>query len=213
MKFGKKLQELRVKAGYKQPEVAKMMGIEQSYLSKLENDRAIPSREMFEKIIHVFQLTPEKLFDGIDPTILFRDFDHIPWIAEKLKDYEQKSLYHTIRWLILSSIISVIGSVILLSSVTGLIFNNKEYTYVGSYSYYDQTLKKGFGQISFQANNYLGHFVFFGEYGKPLFIYRYDNEQFYYRTENRWLTFVGSIFLIAGLGFGLVSRYIRKHEN
>ena len=47
MNFGEKLKQIRTQKNLTQPQMAEAIGIEQSYLSKLENDKSIPSAEMF----------------------------------------------------------------------------------------------------------------------------------------------------------------------
>ena len=56
MKFGEKLKVLRHDRGLTQPEMAEAIGIEQSYLSKLENDKSLPSEDTFVRILEVFGL-------------------------------------------------------------------------------------------------------------------------------------------------------------
>ncbi len=47
MKFGEYLKSQRDARGWTQPMAAEKIGIEQSYLSKLETGKASPSDEMF----------------------------------------------------------------------------------------------------------------------------------------------------------------------
>jgi transcriptional regulator with XRE-family HTH domain len=57
MTLGKKLKKLRAEHNLSQPELAEKIGIEQSYLSKLENDKSVPSNEIFNNILQAFGLT------------------------------------------------------------------------------------------------------------------------------------------------------------
>lgn len=50
----KVLRQLRLTKGWTQGYAAKKIGIQQSYLSKLENDQAIPSIEILEEISNVY---------------------------------------------------------------------------------------------------------------------------------------------------------------
>lgn len=50
MKFGEYLRQRRDKKGWSQPAAAEQIGIEQSYLSKLETGKSYPSDEMFDKL-------------------------------------------------------------------------------------------------------------------------------------------------------------------
>ena len=53
MTLGQKIKQLRTDKEMSQPDLAQLIGIEQSYLSKLENDKAFPSDEMFNQILKV----------------------------------------------------------------------------------------------------------------------------------------------------------------
>ena len=54
MNFGDKIRQLRTDKNLTQPELAAAMGIEQSYLSKLENGKSLPSNDMLQRILDVF---------------------------------------------------------------------------------------------------------------------------------------------------------------
>ena len=56
MDFGEKIRQLRNNKDLTQPEAAEAMGIEQSYLSKLENDKSLPSNDVLNRILDVFGL-------------------------------------------------------------------------------------------------------------------------------------------------------------
>jgi len=43
MNFGERIKQLRTERNMTQPQLAEAIGIEQSYLSKLENDKSVPS--------------------------------------------------------------------------------------------------------------------------------------------------------------------------
>ena len=51
MNFGERFKQVRTDKGLTQPQFAQMAGIEQSYLSMLENDKSLPSTEMFSTIL------------------------------------------------------------------------------------------------------------------------------------------------------------------
>src|SRR5262249_37490391 len=62
MSFGKTLQKIRRRKGKTQREVAKAIGMDFSYFSRLENDRfdSKPTRETIEKIADALECTPEE---------------------------------------------------------------------------------------------------------------------------------------------------------
>lgn len=55
--LGQQLKQLRNNKKLSQPEFAQQVGIEQSYLSKLENDKSIPSNEIFRSLLIALDLS------------------------------------------------------------------------------------------------------------------------------------------------------------
>ena len=51
MTLGEQLKKLRNAKDLSQPDLANIAGIEQSYLSKLENDKSIPSNDISRKLL------------------------------------------------------------------------------------------------------------------------------------------------------------------
>ena len=65
MEFGQYLRNCRESVGRTQPEIASEVEIEQSYLSKLESGKSIPSNDVFNKLVDVYQIDVEKLVDTL----------------------------------------------------------------------------------------------------------------------------------------------------
>lgn len=60
--FGQKLRDKRRSANISQRELATKVGVDYTYISKLENDRlSPPSAETIEKIAEVLNISPEEL--------------------------------------------------------------------------------------------------------------------------------------------------------
>ena len=55
--LGQQVKQLRNNKKLSQPEFAQQVGIEQSYLSKLENDKSIPSNEIFRALLIALDLS------------------------------------------------------------------------------------------------------------------------------------------------------------
>ncbi|MAQ01302.1 MAG: transcriptional regulator [Alteromonadaceae bacterium] len=75
MTLGHRIKQLRQEYELSQPELADKIGIEQSYLSKLENDKALPSRDIFAGILTAFDMTTGQLLEpliveGLDTKLL-----------------------------------------------------------------------------------------------------------------------------------------------
>jgi transcriptional regulator with XRE-family HTH domain len=66
MTFGEFLKQQRELKDWKQPAAAANIDIEQSYLSKLENNKAVPSTEVFERLMSAYGFTISQLNDAIN---------------------------------------------------------------------------------------------------------------------------------------------------
>ena len=64
-----------------QPQLAEAIGIKQSYLSKLENDKSVPSAEMFQSIIKTLEMDAKDFLKDIDKKILNGPLKKIPEVA------------------------------------------------------------------------------------------------------------------------------------
>ena len=75
MTLGHRIKQLRQEFELSQPELADKIGIEQSYLSKLENDKALPSKDIFAGILTAFDISTGQLLqplmaEGLDAKLL-----------------------------------------------------------------------------------------------------------------------------------------------
>ena len=91
MNIGKGIKFVRVAAGLRQGDMAKMLDISQNYLSLLENNKAEPSIALVKKISNTFGIPPGFIFwEEARP-----DEQENPEINEK---YEQiKGLVHELQ--------------------------------------------------------------------------------------------------------------------
>lgn len=65
MSLGERLKTLRVDKGYSQPALAERVGIEQSYLSKVENDKSIPSEDIFTALLSGLDVSVNDFMSGV----------------------------------------------------------------------------------------------------------------------------------------------------
>ena len=82
MNFGERLKELRTDKGLTQPQFAALAGIEQSYLSKLENDKSVPSAEMFSTILAALGMNAATFLQDVDREVLATTLRHIPAVTQ-----------------------------------------------------------------------------------------------------------------------------------
>lgn len=87
--FNDRLKELRIKAGLKQSELGKKVGVSASTIGMYEQDRRSPDREMLIKLSNVFNVTVDYLLDNnktnTDDTDLFNLKGDVRFL-KKVKD-------------------------------------------------------------------------------------------------------------------------------
>ncbi|MCH4239914.1 MAG: helix-turn-helix transcriptional regulator [Oscillospiraceae bacterium] len=82
--LGKQLQTLRIKNGYTQREIGRLLGIDRSTYAYYETNRTTPPLSTLKKLAAIFNVTVNSLLDNeanqpivCDPDSLsFTDFDH-----------------------------------------------------------------------------------------------------------------------------------------
>ncbi|NKB32126.1 MAG: helix-turn-helix domain-containing protein [Pseudomonadales bacterium] len=119
MNFGEKLKQLRQQRDWSQPELSDAIGIEQSYLSKLENAKSVPSAEMLERILETFELSIEEFLEGVDDSEIRNHLATLPQINGHLQKLEQSAYRRKRRWLITSAIFCVLGLTSLIPALFG----------------------------------------------------------------------------------------------
>lgn len=132
MTLGEKLKQLRTDKNWTQPQAAEAIGIEQSYLSKLENDKSVPSAEIFFAILAAFALDAAKFMEGLNLSKLDQQFLQIPIIAAQLNNRKEVRINSIKKWLFSSAIALVLGLTCIASAHKGLLFSNKQFQYVSS---------------------------------------------------------------------------------
>lgn len=89
MTLGQQIKTLRVEKNLSQPELANAIGIEQSYLSKLENDKSTPSNDIFRKLLVGLDISIEELIKPMNSAYIKSHLIQIPdidnWYRAKFK--------------------------------------------------------------------------------------------------------------------------------
>ena len=127
MQFGEYIKSQRNKQELTQPQAADLIGIEQSYLSKLENNKAVPSAEIFEKLQSAFSFSMADLHREIDADDLKR-LEEIVLVKSYLVEERKSHLKSRNRIMILSVIMLMLGSGIFTYGF--LLHNNVNLTYI-----------------------------------------------------------------------------------
>jgi len=109
MKLGEKIKLLRSELDLNQPELASAAGIEQSYLSKLENDKGSPSFEIIQRIAKALNLSGMELINSLDNFYVQDKLSHIPEIAAQFTEQRIKQERSQKRKFFYASLLVVIG--------------------------------------------------------------------------------------------------------
>lgn len=129
MNFGERLKQIRTDKGLTQPQFAQAAGIEQSYLSKLENDKSVPSAEMFTTILAGLGMDAATFLSEVDREVQETTLRHIPAVTRFSTNVATEQVKDTKRWLYGSAAAWVLGFAMMLAANDGLFFSNKLYKY------------------------------------------------------------------------------------
>jgi len=129
MNIGEKIRQLRTDKNLTQPQLAEAIGIEQSYLSKLENDKSVPSADIFQSILKALSINAAVFLEGIDEKIIHKDLRHIPEVANYLNADAAYKIHNIKKWLFGSATACVIGLTLIVAGYKSLIFSSIQYEY------------------------------------------------------------------------------------
>lgn len=111
-----------------QPQLAEQIGIEQSYLSKLENDKSLPSNEVFRRLLAALNVP---LADFI-AAFSIQEQQQLSAIADiefYLKQQNNKLQHHSARLVLSLSFIFALGAACFYAGVQALCFSERVYQY------------------------------------------------------------------------------------
>lgn len=129
MNIGDRIKQIRADKNLTQPQLAEMIGIEQSYLSKLENDKSIPSAEIFQSLLKGLEMTAADFLQGIDKDSMYKQLKHIPEVANHLTAQTTIKVHSVKKWLYTSAVLCIVGLTLIVAGYRGLIFTNSIYEY------------------------------------------------------------------------------------
>ena len=128
MKFGEKIRQLRHEKDLTQPALAEAMGIEQSYLSKLENDKSFPSNDVLNRILDVFGLGVGDLIDDLDQGAR-NQLRQLPDVAAHVDQQKRLLIGNRRRWLVASALLLSFGLALIYAGNVHLFFPDVVYQY------------------------------------------------------------------------------------
>lgn len=129
MTLGEKFKQLRMEKGLSQPELAEIAGIEQSYLSKLENDKSLPSNEVFRKMLGAFSVSVEQILHGLEQSYIKANLMMIADIEQFVKQLQAKKLSKQRNLLYSASAFIVMAVTLFYIGFSKQVFNETVYEY------------------------------------------------------------------------------------
>lgn len=130
MTFGQYIKQLRTDKAFSQPELALKMNVEQSYLSKLENDKSIPSNDVFRKLLAALEIDIAVFMQGIESIGLKHELRQIPDIEMWSRAYSTQQQLSRKQWLSAAIISVSLGGALLFSGHEKIFFSETQYEYV-----------------------------------------------------------------------------------
>lgn len=130
MNFGEKLKRIRTEKNLTQPQFAEAIGIEQSYLSKLENDKSQPSADMFSAILKALELDAAHFLADIDKKVLQTSLRHVPEVGLFLKGATTRKVDDVRKYWYGAAAAGALGFALMLAANDGIFFPNDQYRYV-----------------------------------------------------------------------------------
>ena len=129
MTLGEQFKQLRQELGLSQPELAALAGIEQSYLSKLENDKSVPSNDIFRNLLKAFNLELSQFLARFDLNSSQGQLCLIPDIENWFNQQQQSKALHQRYYLYTCSALIVVAVTLFYAGFSTLIFSESRYQY------------------------------------------------------------------------------------
>jgi transcriptional regulator with XRE-family HTH domain len=129
MNIGDRIKQLRTEKNLTQPQLAEAIGIEQSYLSKLENDKSIPSADIFQAILKGLEADVGTFLRGIDEAIIRGQLKQIPEVALYLNAQTSLRVHNIKKWLFSSALACTLGLTLIVAGYKSLLFTAVNYEY------------------------------------------------------------------------------------
>jgi transcriptional regulator with XRE-family HTH domain len=226
MTLGDWLKQYREQHKMSQPQLADNIGIEQSYLSKLENDKSLPSSDILDAIVNSCETTLDKLVKGLDKNYVYNQLAKLPQVKSLLVNQQQQVSQQSNNRLFLFGLLLSLGCFIFYLGYAQVISSNKQYQYYsGGILKADEALEsfhyRDWGQ-HLSNDEYHQRFnpktVLMPEHNLQAFVSNTDNERRYYTysatikaetTFNSMLKAL-AVLLFSGGFFGVILLIINR---
>lgn len=109
MLFGEKVKQLRQERDWTQPDLAERLGIEQSWLSKIENNKSVPSSDLLNSIAEAFELPLDELLQELDPLYVRNTLASLPEVRGMLQEKKFQIVNDARNWLLVAAVSLALG--------------------------------------------------------------------------------------------------------
>ncbi len=120
--LGEQLKKLRQTRNFSQPELATLVGIEQSYLSKLENDKSIPSNDIFKQLLKALKIDLAAFMHSFNYKKVYEQVVQIPMIEQWLNQQQKQNIHSQRRYLYSCAALIVIAVTLFYTGFSKQIF-------------------------------------------------------------------------------------------
>ena len=129
MTLGQHIKKLRLSKDLSQPALADLVGIEQSYLSKLENDKSVPSNEILRKLLRGLDISLRDLLAPLSQDYVLSELRLIPDVEQLLSAKSRSLQQSSRRWLLISSALIAVAITLFYAGHSKLLFGESLYQY------------------------------------------------------------------------------------
>ncbi len=127
MNLGEKIKLLRTEINWTQPELAEKAGIEQSYLSKLENDKGTPSFDVINKVAQAFDMSGMDLIHTLSQSYIESKLSHLPEISAEYASIKIRREQSLKKRYFIATLVIVLGIGITITGNQDLLFPEMAY--------------------------------------------------------------------------------------
>jgi len=235
MTIGQLIKSYRLKQNLSQPELSEKANIEQSYLSKLENDKSIPSNEIFASLLAALDIEVNKFVSLQDYQQNRQQFDQLDSVKQHFEQQQRNNQVAQRSFLYACMLAFSLGVAIFYSGWQASIFQEAVYIYNSSGIVKDgepidlfnkpvsdmvDNSEPGastkYRKLTFQLNQrrlekyetqpeFIGQ-SYIEESTEGRRYFTYDSERAIPRTINGVLQFIGILLIVLGLAGFVVER-------
>jgi len=182
MELADKLLQLRKSQGWTQANAAKIIDIQQSYLSKLENGHYTPSADVIVKLCIAYKIKSEELLPSPDKSIKSN---------------------------LITSVLAIFALALILSGYFTLFFSQSYYTY--KITPMEQVANASFPLKAQVTDQYLGD-MYVKKISDNNYKFELISQREISRKENRWMMAIGLLVLVATIGYLYISQLRSRNK-